>query len=381
MPHIDNSISGLVNEALDTLYGKVTKSMFEQIFAITNNPGSAMQQSLTKLDEEANRLDEADERMEADNAQLLLTLAAFVAMMLAVEALILANDQNIELSGQSLAVGAVTAKVFITISAALAAAGINPVTSLAAFQAELLEAGITNWVVPSAVDIASAFVNSPEWIAKMEGWGAGYAERTKNTLLMGIADGAGPLATAAKMRQRAQDLPLSAAENLTRTLQLTSYREASVAMEVKNSEFLEYKIRIAKLDLKTCLACIALHGTRLEIGERVDDHYRGRCTEFYVVKDGERLPGVMQSDSLPGERNFVPFQNGEDWFNGLSPERRAQQASFLNTPAKLRAFKSGVPLSDFVGDNFDDVFGEQIIENSLVGMLGDAAEKFYNINQ
>lgn len=377
MPPIDNSISGLVNVALDALYGQVTKSMFEQIFAITNNPGSAMQQSLAKLDEEAERLDEADERMAPDNAQLLLTLAAFAAMMLAVELLIRANDQDIELSGQSVAPGALTAKVFIVISTALAAVGINPVTSLAAFQAQLLEAGITNWIVPSAVDIASAFVNSPEWIAKMEGWGAGYAELTTNTILSGIAEGVGPKATAAKLHLFAEDLPLSATENLTRTLQLTSYREAELAMEVVNADFLEYKIRIAKLDLVTCLACIDLHGTRLEIGERVDDHYRGRCTAFFVVEGGPQFPDVMQSDSLPGDRKFVPFQNGSDWFNGLSPERQAQQSSFLSTPAKLRAFKAGTPLSDFVGDHVDPVFGDQIIENSLVGALGDEAEKFY----
>ena len=340
-----------------------------------------MQQSLTKLDDEANRLDEAGEMMEADNAQLLLTLAAFAAMMIAVEILIQANDQDIELSGRSVAPGALTAKVFIVISTALVAAGLNPVTSLAAFQTQLLEAGITNWIVPDALDIASAFVNSPEWIAKMEGWGEGYAELTKDTILSGIANGVGPNATAAKLRQLAQDLPLSAAENLTRTLQLTSYREAELAMEVVNSEFLEYKIRIAALDDRTCLACVSLHGTRLEIGERVDDHYRGRCTAFYVVKGGPRFPDVMQSDSIPGERNFVPWQSGEDWFNGLSPERQAQQASFQSTPAKFRAFKSGTPLSDFVEEHFDDVFGRQIVEDSLIGALGDEAKKFYNVNQ
>ena len=380
MPDPDNSILGFTNIALDSAYAKSAGAMLAQIFAITNNPGSAMQAALAKLDEEIDRLNEAELPMLPDNAVLLQTLQVYEQSLLTTQTLILANDDAIELSGIEVAPGAVTAKVFIAIATALAASGINPVTSAATFTATLEEAGI-QWVIPDALDFAASFVRTPEWIAKMEGWGVGYAELAENTILSGIADGAGPNAIASQIRSFAQDIPVAAAQNLTRTLQLTSYREASVAMEVINSEFLEYKIRIASLDGNTCLACIDLHGTRLELGERVNDHYRGRCSEFYVVQGGPRIPGIMQADSLPGDRNFVPYQNGPDWFNGLSPARQAQQASFLSTPAKLRAFNDGVPLSDFVGDHVDDVFGDQIIEQSLTAAIGDAAEGYYTINQ
>jgi hypothetical protein len=84
----------------------------------------------------------------------------------------------------------------------------------------------------------------------------------------------------------------------------------------------------------------------------------------------------MQADSLPGKRNFVKWQTGEEWFAGLSPERQAQQASFLKSPAKLKAYKDGVPLSEFVGDHEDSVFGHQVIEKSLVNTVGKP-EKYY----
>ena len=77
----------------------------------------------------------------------------------------------------------------------------------------------------------------------------------------------------------------------------------------------------------------------------------------------------------------MPYQSGEDWFNSLSPERQAQQASFLKSPAKLRAYRDGVPLSEFVGEHTDSVFGHQFVEKSLVGAIGDDAKVYYNRNQ
>ncbi len=380
MPHFDNSISGFTNDALDANYKKATQSMFEQIFAITHASNSALVISLGKLDEEAVRLEEADETMQPDNAQLVQTLSVYEDTLDTTASLINANALTIQQSGQSVAAGAVTSKVFIAIATAIAASGINPVTSLAVFVKQLATTSIT-WVIPSATQIAASFVNSTAWIAKMNGWGAGYANLTQNTLISGIIQGWGPIKTASVLTQQAQGIPLSAAQNLTRTLQLTSYRQASLGMELANSDFIDHKIRIASLDSRTCSACVALHGTKLALGERVDDHYRGRCTEFYVVQGGPRLPGIMQADSTPGNRVFVPFQSGPSWFNSLSPQRQAQQAGFLASPAALRAFQAGTPLSAFVGSNVDPVFGNQVITTSLVGALGDDAAQYYTVNQ
>jgi hypothetical protein len=90
----------------------------------------------------------------------------------------------------------------------------------------------------------------------------------------------------------------------------------------------------------------------------------------------------MQADSTPGNRKFVPFQTGEEWFASLSPERQQQQASFKATPAKYKAYLDGHPLSEFVGEHTDDVFGIMSIEKSLKEALGEEkASGYYLRNQ
>jgi hypothetical protein len=228
--------------------------------------------------------------------------------------------------------------------------------------------------VPKAVDFATDYTESPEWIAKMDSWAPGYAAVINQTITAAIANGSSPIEVARMMRQYATDMPVQASQTLTRTLQLTSYRDAALAMEKINGRFIEYKIRIATLRPECCLACVALHGTRLEPGQRVDDHYNGRCTEFYVVPGGPRMPGMMQADSLPGQRNFVPYQTGVDWFSSLPEERQAAQLAFVKSPGIYEAFKAGkVALPDFIGLHQDPVFGRQVIQKTMKAITWDNA--------
>lgn len=222
-----------------------------------------------------------------------------------------------------------------------------------------------------AQEALEGYVLSPEWAAKINSWGAGYVALVNEAILSDMERGAGRRAIASHVRDVITSMPRYAAETLTRTLQVTSYRDATVAMEGVNGGLLVGKIRIAKLDDRTCLSCISLHGTELEIGERVDDHYNGRCTEWYRVPGGRDFPETMQADSSPGHRVFVPWQTGNDWFKSLPPERQAQQRSFVATPAKLAAYRSGVPLSDFVHVRQDDLFGRQVFEASLRNAVPD----------
>jgi hypothetical protein len=61
--------------------------------------------------------------------------------------------------------------------------------------------------------------------------------------------------------------------------------------------------------------------------------------------------------------------------------RQKLQASFVKSPGKWNAFLAGTPLSAFVTSHIDDVFGNQVVENSLVGMFGDNAQQYYVRNQ
>ena len=363
------------NATLDAGYIRTAGPTLRRIRALGQS--EQMQRALRELDAEVAQIEQDGGTLEQDNAHLQKALLALAAVFAAAGVLIKLNAKDIQQSGQVVAPVAVTAKIFQQIAGKIAG---NPITAavLPKYVNALEKMGI-DWNIPRALEFATGYVDIPAWVARMEGWGEGYAALTRETTLNGLRHGWGPRYTANQIRQYAENLPQSAAENLTRTLQLTSYRDASLVMESINGGFIIEKVRIARLDGKTCLSCIALHGTILQKGERVDDHYRGRCTEFYRVHGGPLWPDTMQADSTPGNRRFVPFQSGNEWFNGLSPERQRQQASFARSPAKWEAFKNGTPLSAFVGQHKDDVFGTQIVETSLVKAVGDTmATQFKN---
>jgi hypothetical protein len=244
---------------------------------------------------------------------------------------------------------------------------------------------MTNFPSPEltqeTIKATTSYIDTPEWIEKLSAWGKGFADVICSTILDLIRKGAGPRAIAAKVRQYAESMPKHASETLMRTLQNKAYQQAARETEKLNGRFIRGRIRIATLDDRTCLTCVALSGQKLEDGEDVDDHYRGRCSVFYQVLGGPDFPSQMQADSTPGNRKFVPWQTGEEWFASLSPERQQQQASFKATPAKYKAYLDGHPLSEFVGEHTDPVFGRMTIEESLKGVFGEEKAKTYYVNQ
>jgi len=369
------SIISSANEVLDIGFEAAAGPTLNSIVSMATAPTAEIQLALVELEEEAKRLDELGLMMEADNAVLQKVLILLGIVFISAGALINKNAGNIQGSGQSVAPVAVTAKIFGQVTGTTG----NPVSpdKLAGYMAKLDALGV-GWNAPTALDFASDYVNSVAWNARMARWGEGYSDLIKNTILDGIQKGWGAKYTAGKLRQYVETIPSSAAENLTRTLQLTAYRDACLAMESINGGFIIEKVRIATLDKKTCLSCVALHGTVLQKGERIDDHYRGRCSEFYRVPGGDLFPSMMQADSTAGKRKFVKFQNGEDWFASLSRERQAEQRSMASSPAKLRAYLAGHSLSEFIGEYSDPVFGRQTVENSLMGAIGELAEQYYS---
>ena len=373
------TLAEYINAELDRLYLSATKAMFEQIYALSRGNGSQMQTALHELDSEADKLQEEEQPMKADNAVLKKSLSANNDQLKATQGMIIANSPIIQGGGQSLASPAVAAKVFTGIATSIIASGGNPLAKTAVFKEALNQAGIA-WIFPDVTAFTGNYTATDAWKSRMNGWGDGYADIIDKTVIHGLEKGWSPVRTAREVRKLAEGIPLNASENITRTLQLTAYRDASAAVELINGQFIEKKIRIATLDQRTCSACIALHGTELAIGEAPDDHFRGRCDSILIPVGGS-MPEMMQADSKPGQRNFVKWQTGEEWFAGLPESRQASQASFMKSPGKFNAYKSGVPLKSFVGHHQDSIFGDQIVEDSLVKSIGDEAEKFYVSNQ
>jgi hypothetical protein len=159
------------------------------------------------------------------------------------------------------------------------------------------------------------------------------------------------------LTQAIADVPRYQANTLMRTLQLTAYRDATAIHQAANANLIARVVRIAALDDRTCLSCLALHGTEVPVGERVDDHYSGRCIGISVVRGRE-----------------VNVQTGEDWLRGLPEERQRT----IMGPAKFEAWKAGaVRLQEFVARRDDPVFGQMVQEASLKGLLGAAGSRTY----
>jgi len=377
------TIQEFTNLALDRAYKRSAGAMLLKIHTLSTDPSSDMVLALNKLQQEAQGLTEQDKPIQTTNPKLKNALNAFGTVMLTAGLLIKENSPAIEATAQAIAIPSVTAKVFLNVSEDLIAKGIDPlgVKAWARLQVAASKTKVP-FTIPTTLDYVENYVDSPAWIARMEGWGSGYSARVKDIVEQGIAGGWSPKYTAQAVSEYAQNIPYAAAENLTRTLQLTANRQSSLAMEKINGGMITKKLWISTIDDKTCLTCLSKHGTEIPLGETVNGHYRCRCSEYYVVPGGDEYPPFMQVDSTPGRRRFEKFTTGEEWFAAQSPERQAMQASFLKSPAKFRAYQDGLSLSSFNGKHLDSVFGEQNIELSLKKVLGQTeAEKYYNVNQ
>jgi SPP1 gp7 family putative phage head morphogenesis protein len=186
----------------------------------------------------------------------------------------------------------------------------------------------------------------------------GIAETVQRIAVRGMAEGKGAIAIAREVRMAVQAMPRSAAEAIMRTAQMTAYRQATTASYMANADILEPQaIRVAALDARTCMACVALHGTLVPLDQPIAEHWNGRCTTVAQVR---------------GRRRIV--QTGNDWLSGLSEaQQRAQMGQ-----AAYEAWRAGaLRLADFVQKRSDPIFGEMIQQASLRGILGDGAKEFY----
>lgn len=223
---------------------------------------------------------------------------------------------------------------------------------------------------PEAVQQVVSITGREAWRDELATFGEG-SDRVAQIALRGIVSGRGPLAIARDVRQAVEGFAPWQANSLMRSLQLTAFRDAQAVVQAANADLITGVIRVAALDGRTCFACWALHGTRLEVGERVVDHRQGRCTS--VVEVLGQTVGVMTGPEVLDQM--------------LSAERAGtlneRQTFVLNQMrelhgASMRAIEAGAAdLRDFVKRDVDPVFGEVVTEASLRGVLGDAAKDYY----
>ncbi len=338
------TVQDLINRLLDKGYEDVARPVLNAVASSVN--GGLIQQRLKELDAEVARLLAADQPLKPDNPVLRALLADLGDTMQVNGRVVNGAAANVQATGTDAAA---------KIQRQLALPGMT--------DTQLAKIGVVwNKPDPEAVARLVGYAQSTEWEAAIQKYGSDVVSIVNNQAIRGIASGWSPLRTAREIRNMAENVPGYQANTLMRTLQLTSYRDGTAIHQQANVDIISQVIRIAALDDRTCLSCVALHGSVLwdseqNAGEpvpRVDDHYNGRCTS------------VVQVNGRP------PFNivSGPDWFANLPEERQRQQGGFANSPGKWEAYKAGdVTLQDFVHQHTDPTFGDMLGEATLTDAL------------
>lgn len=244
-----------------------------------------------------------DERYHALLAQIELELTNFVSFA----------ERSI-ISEQAVAVAAAKQHVEQLVMAELAATGIESSwTSLPVAELE----NLVGFLKPG----------SPlhDLLAKLP---KGAGETVKKELIVAVATGAGPRATAGRIR-RAMAGNLTRALVVSRTETLRAYREATRQNYLANRDTVSGWVWVSAKSARTCPACLAMDGTKHRADERLDDHPNGRCVMVPLVR-GAELP----------ER-----ETGADW---LARQDESVQRQVLR--GGYEAYSEGrLELADFVG--------------------------------
>lgn len=334
----------LVDDLLNRGYENASRQVLAGI--VQELSSGIVNQRLRELEAHATQLQADGERLRADDPVLRALLADL-------ETVQRRNQERIQGAAAGLTAAGVEASSTISRELTFAGTSDNVRNRIGAQW---------NRPDPQAVAALVDFTQDPAFAEMLSGFGDDVLNRLRLRATFGFTNGWGAVRSAGALRLLAENLPQHQADTIMRTMHLMSYRRGTAATHAANARILQPEaIRIAVLDARTCLTCVALHGRRVPLGQPVADHWQGRCTVIAQVRGMNR-----------------DVQSGADWFNGLPPERQQQQYSFISTPAKYQAFRQGaVTLDDFVAEATDPLFGEMVFEASLKGILGDDARQYY----
>lgn len=187
-------------------------------------------------------------------------------------------------------------------------------------------------------------------------------ERVEDTLATGIAAGWSEGRLVETMRLEAWGYAKWRAERIVRTEIYRAHRAATIAGYRANSDIVVGWRWHSALDTRTCLSCVALHGTLFPLSESLDDHPRGRCVALPELKSWAEL-------GLPGDLpEWGAGQEGDGirWFEGLDAD--AQQ--FMLGPGKFDAWQRGeFDLRQLTSARWDEDWGRTFVETPLWAVL------------
>ncbi|HEX2907419.1 MAG TPA: hypothetical protein VHO69_11195 [Phototrophicaceae bacterium] len=324
----------LLDQLLDKGYARATDRVIRALVEVPKR--GVLAKRLYDLEQEARRLSRADERLDPRNP-------VYLALLRDLDPALQQAARLVDAAGVDVQEAGITA----------GAEGARRLTGASYL-------GL-HWNVPDPEAVARLvnYTGKSAWAGAVGDYPKAIIQTINRLALRNFLAGMNPLQSSRLIRQQVENLPAATANNLLRTLQLTAYRDSTAESYKANADILDGQIRLANLDTRCCMACVVLHGTELPVGDRVDEHHQGRCTSIGKLK---------------GRRYDI--ESGMVWFGRQTPER--QQA--LMGGAAFRAWKAGeIRLPDFVGNYRDPVFGRMVRENSLKGMIGDRAKRYYSI--
>lgn len=242
----------------------------------------------------------------------------------------------------------------------LASLGPAPVDAVAAIQARF--APLNRGSLQELVGFLSDGSPLADLLSELAPTGRDAIE---GALIEGVALGQHPTEIAAAFRKAAA-VPLNRALTIARTEVIRAAREAAHQGYEQNADILRGWIWHSSLGLRTCISCIAMHGTIHSLDERLDDHPRGRCVPVPLSKSWAELGFAGIPDRRP------QIERGVDWFARQTPEFQLVAMG----PSKFEAYARGeVELSDFVGRRFDPRWGSMRHERSLVSIVGEREQR------
>ncbi len=362
-PPKKGTIQDLINGLLDRGYNDKVQPVLNSIARSTN--AGLIQQRLKELDAEVARLLEADEKLKPDNAVLRALLADLDDTMKN-------NSRKVDAAAE--AVQETGMKAAATIQRQLALPGMT--------DQQLARIGIVwNKPDPEAVARLIQYASSPAWTDMIAKYGTNVTDTVFNQAVRGIAEGWSPLRTANAVRNLTENMPGYTANALMRTLQLTSYRDATAASQNANISIVDQVIRIAALDDRTCFPAGTMIETSaglkpievIQVGDEVLTHtgkfrrvntlmkkpYKGmanriqsncaemECTDDHpvLVERGGKRDWIAAKDCRVGDTIFISpqhLQNNVQHGDGNFPVKG--NISHANNPVTLTDQTRVLPL-------------------------------------
>lgn len=197
-----------------------------------------------------------------------------------------------------------------------------------------------------------------------------------DALTDGITLGYNPRKVARSIRD-ALDITLTRALTIARTESIRALRQAQMASYEANSDVVKQWRWQASLDGRTCLACLAMHGSLHPITESMQSHVNCRCVSVPETASWEELGRLVgqdwsdldakQREAQRGAPNQARRLDGEAWFRTLGEDK--QRA--IMGPARYAAWQDGAfKFGEMATSTHSHTWGGGVRISSLNELLG-----------